>query len=244
VLRLQGNGWVQAADGLPVAYGQVQQIHDHQLGVFGGFNANAINNRVFSYNLAQNGLSRGFTDASNLFPRLDRAAVAYLYGRLYVFGGNTNAAEPGPQGETRAFKVEGSCFNGLLDGREVASPRTPYDLGGICPVEPPLLEYDLRLAGNAGPGMQARLEMYYQGQWGSICDDGFDGNDGNVACRQLFGPGSSMVTFTNGDVGLGGNIWLDDLNCNGGEARLIDCGHLPVGSHNCSHGEDVLITCR
>jgi N-acetylneuraminic acid mutarotase len=244
VLRLQGNGWVQVADGLPVAYGQVQQIHDDQLGIFGGFNANAINDRVFSYNLALNGPSRGFTEATNLFPAIDRAAVAYLYGRVYVFGGNTNAAEPGPQGETRAYKAEGSCFNGILDGREVASQRAPFDLGGICPVEPPLVEYDLRLSGNAGPGVQARLEIYAQGQWGSICDDLFDGTDGNVACRQLFGPGSSMVTFTSGDIGLGGPIWLDDLGCNGGEARLIDCGHLPLGSHNCSHGEDVLITCR
>jgi len=244
VLRLQNNAWVQAADAIPVAYGQVQFIHDSQLNVFGGLNAGAINNRVFSYSLAAARLSGGFLPATNLFPNVDRAAVAYLYGRVYVFGGNVNAAAPGPGGETRVFKVEGSCFNGVLDGREVATLRSPVDTGGICPTEVPLGDFDLRLSGDPGLGRQGRLEMYHNGAWSSICDDGFDVNDGNVACRQIFGPNASMQGYTNGDLGLGGNIILDDLGCGGNEARLVDCPHLPLYSHNCSHGEDVLLTCR
>ena len=40
-----------------------------------------------------------------------------------------------------------------------------------------------------------------------------------------------------------GLIWLDDLECDGDEMSLFDCGHLGWGAHNCDHSEDVAVTC-
>ena len=43
-----------------------------------------------------------------------------------------------------------------------------------------------------------------------------------------------------------GPIYLSDLNCDGMEARLLDCLRLdnqPTGLHTCEHHEDVAIRC-
>lgn len=38
-------------------------------------------------------------------------------------------------------------------------------------------------------------------------------------------------------------IHLDDIGCTGQETKLLECPSLPIGVHNCRHGEDVAITC-
>lgn len=40
-----------------------------------------------------------------------------------------------------------------------------------------------------------------------------------------------------------GQIWLDNVNCRGTEARLIDCVANPIGTHNCAHTEDAGVRC-
>ena len=42
----------------------------------------------------------------------------------------------------------------------------------------------VRLAGSGLP-REGRLEVYYNSQWGTVCDDGFDNVDATVACKSL-----------------------------------------------------------
>ena len=43
---------------------------------------------------------------------------------------------------------------------------------------------EVRLVGS-GYTDRGTIEVFHAGQWGSICDDSFDKNDGDVICRML-----------------------------------------------------------
>ncbi|XP_042077558.1 deleted in malignant brain tumors 1 protein [Haplochromis burtoni] len=89
-----------------------------------------------------------------------------------------------------------------------------------------------------------RVEVFNDGQWGTVCDDSWDLNDANVVCRQL-GCGSAYSALQNAAFGQGsGPIWLDDVACFGNESSITDCRHNGLGVHNCRHYDDASIICE
>lgn len=55
---------------------------------------------------------------------------------------------------------------------------------------------------------------------------------------------ATPIVYESAIFGYGsGNIWLDDVDCNGNESRLADCQHLGLGQHNCGPNEDVGVSC-
>ena len=56
---------------------------------------------------------------------------------------------------------------------------------------------------------------------------------------------AGALAQTNAFFGQGtGTIWLDDVQCSGSEAQLVDCPDNGFGVHNCNHGEDAGVTCQ
>jgi deleted-in-malignant-brain-tumors protein 1 len=87
------------------------------------------------------------------------------------------------------------------------------------------------------------VEVFYRGQWGTICDDNWDIKDAAVVCRQL-GYLNAFAALGGSSVPDGsGKIWLDEVKCNGSELNLTKCAHNEWGSHNCGHGEDAGVQC-
>ncbi|XP_075408213.1 scavenger receptor cysteine-rich type 1 protein M130-like [Tenrec ecaudatus] len=88
-----------------------------------------------------------------------------------------------------------------------------------------------------------RLEVKFQGEWGTVCDDSWDSNDAAVACRQLgcphVRPGIGRVNASEG----AGPIWLDSVSCQGHESTLWQCRHREWGKHYCNHNEDAGVVC-
>ena len=87
-----------------------------------------------------------------------------------------------------------------------------------------------------------RVEMYINGQWGTVCDDGWSTTSSTVVCRQL-GLGSTGTLTSYGAGPSGYPIYLDDVRCNGSEANILACQHSRLGDHNCFHSDDVGVTC-
>jgi len=89
-----------------------------------------------------------------------------------------------------------------------------------------------------------RLEVFHDGVWGTVCDNGFTIDAALVVCRQLHLWDGSILP--EGAVHAGsGQIWMSEVLCEGGEPELEACpfGGWGVTSASCSHLQDVGVNC-
>ncbi|KAK5853477.1 hypothetical protein PBY51_014624 [Eleginops maclovinus] len=111
------------------------------------------------------------------------------------------------------------------------------DIPGLLPIGP-LLRL---VAGESRK--EGRVEIFVSGQWGSVCDDGWNDVHAAVVCRQLGFTGvakaRSMAYFGEGQ----GPIHLDNVRCSGSETSLGQCAAVGQDGHDCRHSEDAGVIC-
>lgn len=91
-----------------------------------------------------------------------------------------------------------------------------------------------------------RVEVLYNGTWGTICGNEWDIQDSHVVCRML-GFEGAWSTECCGFYGIdfSKEIWMDNVHCSGNETTLAECAHGGWGNHEsvCSHYEDIGVYC-
>ncbi|XP_029768382.1 scavenger receptor cysteine-rich domain-containing group B protein [Terrapene carolina triunguis] len=145
---------------------------------------------------------------------------------------------------TLAARVYGESFTAtatVTDAGDQPSPETEVITAALLAMGK--RSGSIRLA-NGNSSCQGRVEVLYQGTWGTVCDDDWGFTNAQVVCRQM-GCGGAVAATVLGSFGYGtGPILLDNVDCAGREADLANCFHLGWGQHNCGHHEDAGVICR
>ena len=91
------------------------------------------------------------------------------------------------------------------------------------------------------------MEVYHDGAldaaWATVCDPYWSAEAARVVCRELGLPTSNARVASVGQFGEGeGDMYFNNLYCEGSESRLSECRYLEREYHNptCSHGVGVI----
>ena len=102
----------------------------------------------------------------------------------------------------------------------------------------------MRLVGSS-LASSGRVEVLYNGQWGTICDDYWGIDEAHVICRMLNYSGAELAPrnarFGQGSASM--PILLDNVKCRGDESTIAACRHGGWGQSDCDHSEDASVVC-
>uniref|UniRef100_A0A673IDG6 Soluble scavenger receptor cysteine-rich domain-containing protein SSC5D n=1 Tax=Sinocyclocheilus rhinocerous TaxID=307959 RepID=A0A673IDG6_9TELE len=97
---------------------------------------------------------------------------------------------------------------------------------------------------NGSHSCSGRVEVFNGGQWGTVCDNGWDYSDAAVICKEM-GCGNVFEQRIGGFFGQGlGPVWLSDVQCYNSETNLRRCNFQGWGQNLCGHEKDATVACK
>lgn len=100
---------------------------------------------------------------------------------------------------------------------------------------------DVRLSGGLFQ-QEGRVEIFYNNEWGTICDDLWVWEDAEVVCRQLGYSGVSRL-YDRAYFGEGNGSIMKTTGCHGDESYWLQCSYTGWDTRFCYHSEDAGVTC-
>ncbi|XP_030847855.1 deleted in malignant brain tumors 1 protein-like [Strongylocentrotus purpuratus] len=100
--------------------------------------------------------------------------------------------------------------------------------------------YNVRLVNGPSPS-EGRVEILYNGQWNTICDDSWNLEEAQVVCRQLGYSTDNVVARSSAYYGQGSGP-IQQVQCSGSEYTLASCT-LTSGDYACGHYQDAGVRC-
>ncbi|KAL5015278.1 hypothetical protein ScPMuIL_009548 [Solemya velum] len=90
-----------------------------------------------------------------------------------------------------------------------------------------------------------RVEIYHNGQWGTICSGLRSIAVARTVCKMLgLRGGTSLDPEDVVDGNYGQPIWLELIYCGNEIDSIVDCEHNNFGSNYCSHSSDLGVLCE
>lgn len=90
---------------------------------------------------------------------------------------------------------------------------------------------------------EGNVQVCFNGNWGTVCHDGWDYRDATTVCRTLGYNGTAISTTFRNFGQETGPIFLDEVGCFGNETSILQCRAEDPGDHDCSHFNDAGVTC-
>lgn len=100
----------------------------------------------------------------------------------------------------------------------------------------------VRLVG--GGKNYGKVEIYHDGEWGVVCNDGWDKRHGNKVCKMLGYSRASSVYSVGRRWGRRGRIWTVDERCDERELSFEKCIKSNRSWHSCRHHRDASVRCE